>query len=816
MSSFKNLIKFSNKRSYAITQYIKVLDWLLDSQSRGRGQTKPYPSGLRGGLSVIRADIESSLDSLFRNICYTLKGSPGFFFDYQLDHDDAAEWQWLRVTLIRMNLCFLRTYRLCRRNLKISLSNFDITLGLINFDGDLCRILLTKTQYSPACDPMSTGYSTLYGWIHADPVARDECVSQLSNCAVKVLKAMCLSPTCVLNGTSEELRCPLLGHELRSFKTWLKSKNSLSKETFCNTMLQLKRVAERVPTCFVKNSLEKHQSYISNPFSRQPREMKLKLIEKSKSYLRKWSPKLQPTDVVDDLSLRACIESSRENGGTYGFWRRKMPDSVTITTQDDLTCAQLGLRFPFRSEVFEELKNLKNFRRKVVPILEPLKVRVITLGHAAESPMWAQFQKSLARRLAKDDAVLSGKEFGSEPFQKCFEDLRWNESLTREPWTIISDDGDAATDSIHPNLTIGMVIDKIPSRYRHVFSKSFFSTCEYSDKIFPEENCFPQMNGQLMGDRRSFPILCLIHLLWKRIFIEEHELLTVHSSVVDQYFKLKEIILINGDDGVIGIPLRLKQDYLDWMSLLWSMNPLKTFEGRSKLSFNSKLWKYSELRKECYPVPLIRWNLIHRIDKFGDQSMNPQIWNDVKLDAPELFQPYLFRIFVKHWKVRFKYLDDFDPGHNWFLPLSCGGLGLEPPHGWSFRISGRQWSGVRECEQSLGLEKIPAVATRVAIHRDQRPRFSKIISPYPKKWGWASGIREPRPGNFKNPCNQTKLMMGKLPKTKSRPIEFTHMRNWQLTYDIYQDVRTSSYVRSSPETPSTFFQEIWEEAFGSF
>jgi hypothetical protein len=694
-------------------RYLRILDILLLNKG------KPVLSGLKGGLREDVHKVGSFLRASF-----------------------VGEDSWLLMTVLRMYSSYLRSYLILRPSL-----------------------IKKTTTVNP----------------------EDLLLSKFGGLSVKTLKSLCLSPITVLLRNSKELTTFLSPKATRSLKSWLKTRVSDRKLTFVNTCLQLKRTAERVPKSFILEALRKHKSYITAPQSRQPRDSKKRCIARVRKYLGGWTWRPKSMERVSDFSLNSCIESSRMSGGIYGYWFRKVGEQIIFREENGVVTIQKGLRFPFRYEIFSELKDHNySFSREVVPILEPLKVRVITKGHACESPFWASFQKSLAKRLAKDPRILSGKDFKHEPFQQCYDSLVRNEELTGEPWIFVSDDGDAATDSIHPNLSIGVIIERIPKEYRSVFAKSFFATdISYwspgsktiNPDTAPDLESAPQLNGQLMGDRRSFPLLCLIHLIWKIIFLEENDLLVKWMPKWEQYFRLDQIILINGDDGLIGLPERLVPAYLDWMNQLWTMNPLKTFIRRDLASFNSQLWRMGpQVRK----VGLFRWNLIYRIDKYGDESQDPRVWNDILEDSAG-FADELWPLFVRSWKPIFDYLEKRDPGHNWFLPLSVGGFGLEAHK--EFVVTPRQNAAIRQCEAYLGKPRAPPCATRVAkVGGRNRFLCRWTWSMMRERWGWDHQVREPRPGNFKEAV-MSKLMIGRLPKSRTGNQAYEHLVHWKLTFD---------------------------------
>jgi len=481
-----------------------------------------------------------------------------------------------------------------------------------------------------------------------------------------------------------------------------------------------------------------------------------------------------------------------------------MPDSVIFkpASNGDLktVVAQRGIRFPMRCEMERFFRNKDNFvlndkvyisedftdftdrpLRKVIGITEPLKVRIITVGHAWESPFWAEFQHHLQDQISTRSWSGTGRtdEELLEKVKLMRDNLTFNENATKEPWTFMSDDGSAATDSIDCELTWKFLSDLIPNQYHDFAYNSLRSYVRYK-KEFHEQN-----TGQMMGDRRSFPLLCLIHYAFKIAFLKKHNLIRVvytsGSRNHRRFIKLYELILVNGDDGLIAIPLRLKNQYIEWMNQLWEMNLLKTYEHRDYASFNSQLFDLKEGKR----IPLIRYNLIRRVDKFGDKCLDPSVWNQVVKDCPNNKRTHeiLFRKYCLYWKDQLEFLKKLGGGNNYFLPKAVGGFGLNPGH-LLFEVTPRQYAGIEICERSQGSSKRPEVVTssQPAFRSKHGPGKLKI-STGRDHWSWDNAIRDPIPSNHKDVSNSTKLIIGKLPKFFCGKREWKHLEHWKMNPD---------------------------------
>lgn len=153
------------------------------------------------------------------------------------------------------------------------------------------------------------------------------------------------------------------------------------------------------------------------------------------------------------------------------------------------------------SEQYIEAPEVSHNKVKVVPLLEPLKVRIITIGTSSNFVLKG-LQESMLNSLRK-----------FPEFLPCFTP-DYAEKLKRlynreEFW--LSGDYTAATDGLHSQM-MSTVIDEImplvPEWVKpYLRRESGIHTCEY-----PKQYEIPdayQTNGQLMGSLLSFPILSL-------------------------------------------------------------------------------------------------------------------------------------------------------------------------------------------------------------------------------------------------------------------------------------------------------------------
>jgi hypothetical protein len=452
-------------------------------------------------------------------------------------------------------------------------------------------------------------------------------------------------------------------------------------------MLQMKRVVAKVPKTFVTGSLQKHADSAGS----QPTQSKYF----SESVLRcvvDWlgpkgilgSYQLPVHEQVQNISMRSTVENSSSKGGGYGYYQKgngnidvlgNFRPFVRIWGSGvDGFCTYKTRMPPTYGQLLSELESriyqgqgVTPPDRKVIPICEPCKVRVITVHHACESSLWSDFQKEISRKLTRTGLITSGqvhiwndgkvRDFSQGDLTEMRRTLSTLEKKYGET-VIISDDASAATDSIDPDLSakVGALLFHENSAGLGAFLDTWRGTLQYPADSGIED--VRQRNGQMMGDRRSFPLLCIIHVAAKLAFCKKYGINT--------------FIRVNGDDGIIILPKVLVDHYFLWMSNLWKINQMKTYVSKRFFSYNSQLW---DLNKDSQ-VPMIRFNILDAIDKFGNNSSDPRLWNKVAEDTPESMHGRLWEFFVgnPHWRRTLGVLGK--RGNNWFLPEIVGGVGL--------------------------------------------------------------------------------------------------------------------------------------------
>lgn len=368
-------------------------------------------------------------------------------------------------------------------------------------------------------------------------------------------------------------------------------------------------------------------------------------------------------------------------------------------------------------------------KREVIGLPEPLKVRCITLSHWWESPLWAKLQKRSIQFLGRNKFVASGKVLETEYFSSIARKVKELEKRLGLEFVFISDDGDAATDSISLPLSNGSMRSIVPDELKDVYDLTSGITGDTYVRIkrkvkkgeVPEYT--RQTNSQYMGSRLSFAQLTIIHASYKKTFLRRYK----HLYGLTER-DINALFFVNGDDGVIALPRILVEPYFKWMNTLWNLNVIKTQIHRDVFTINSRMFKINADRETFTEVNFFRYNLIERQDRHGDRILDPQVWNVFSETAGPLMEPnLLWDKFHREWSGTLKYLTK-GKGNNYFLPTVFGGLGMVPLPGQNWYTNSRQRYAIVQTLKRKGKELPP-------------PRWRTTIVPIIKHSGVSRSTR---------------------------------------------------------------------------
>jgi len=262
---------------------------------------------------------------------------------------------------------------------------------------------------------------------------------------------------------------------------------------------------------------------------------------------------------------------------------------------------------------------------KVAPILEPLKVRLVSKGdpltYAASMPMQKQMHSFLKR---KPQFSLIGKPVEPANFE-FLSQHRTSRLIANDPrcpgeWVWNSGDYSAATDGLDIRFTkqiFETLLTKIDDSdasivqtwkqvLRHVL---YEQTLEYPGKPsqIRKDGLLPgrQQNGQLMGSTLSFPVLCIANLVCYWLALEDYinelnyykwERSTSKRKKPFQrrHLRFSELaVLINGDDILFMMNKFLRTFWLRRIEEVgFKLSPGKSLEHEFLATVNSQQWRF--------------------------------------------------------------------------------------------------------------------------------------------------------------------------------------------------------------------------------
>jgi hypothetical protein len=349
----------------------------------------------------------------------------------------------------------------------------------------------------------------------------------------------------------------------------------------------------------------------------------------------------------------------------------------------------------------------------VAPILEPLKVRLVSKGCSTAYTAAMPVQKQMHTFLRRMPAL----RLIGEPLESSH--LEWLVQHKTSVW-IASDpdhvadfnsgDYSAATDNLNIHLTKTIFEEALgkftqPENPLTVSLKEICRHVLYEQQInYPRDSVprFRQGNGQLMGSPLSFPVLCLANLIgfWISLELYARERSSRTGETLRK-FKFEDVAaLINGDDI-----LSLTNDSLFsiWRKVMsdfgLELSPGKSVRHPYLFTINSQQWRFN--RKGPDPrsctgdftyIPYFAVGLLvtggetKEVKVQGaagsDELITRQVqdlsstWNDLRPTAFD--QCRAFAMFLKLHKESLSLLSRRGQ-LNYFASRQGGGLGFDPP-----------------------------------------------------------------------------------------------------------------------------------------
>jgi len=309
-------------------------------------------------------------------------------------------------------------------------------------------------------------------------------------------------------------------------------------------------------------------------------------------------------------------------------------------------------------------------------ILEPFKVRIVSMGRAAEYQRAHSWQKAFWEICR---SVPSLRLVG-EPIRPFHVAQVMNASLSEGlDWRPVSGDYDSATDNLDPQVS-EIVLEELCRQLQIPFQDRILLMRALTGHIIEGKE---QRWGQLMGSPISFPILCLANLAINRLI---QETLGFPKKHLSEYLGCR----INGDDVFLSLPV---WGYGYWKRVV-SLVGLKPSAGKNYVCsdlavMNSDLFvlKKEGHHWEAERIPTLRLNLLRCVQEglcerrrfLFDEDQVLSHGKTLRGRAEELIRGwddnmknFLMKKFIRYARP---ILDKLPP-ISWWLPVGRGGLGL--------------------------------------------------------------------------------------------------------------------------------------------
>jgi len=363
----------------------------------------------------------------------------------------------------------------------------------------------------------------------------------------------------------------------------------------------------------------------------------------------------------------------------------------------------------FKEAFPKELSDLKlveqvKIKTTVIPLKEPIKVRVITKSEALPMYYSKGFQKSMKEYIDRyPQFVLTTRPLMISDFDNTsnlLKKLDIKYGIFSDFKLHVSGDYKAATDNLNINFTKLifeelLVILKVPEPEKEVYrsvlyEQHLYYPAEFASRLkekFPDLDVTPnsnlfsifQKNGQLMGSILSFPVLCLANLL------------CYHKSMLDYiYLKTgKEVkislsdlpVLINGDD----IYFKTNEEFYDiWFRNIskvgFKLSVGKNYVHPTVFTINSTC--FTESNSEIKEIGYLNNGLLCGFSKSGSLKENPPLWDIYNKLISGANNPInTFNRFLYYHKDDIRRITSSRKGSaggdfNLFLPLLMGGCGF--------------------------------------------------------------------------------------------------------------------------------------------
>jgi len=435
------------------------------------------------------------------------------------------------------------------------------------------------------------------------------------------------------------------------------------------------------------------------------------------------------------------------------------------------------VRMPYGYEEWDDLRHLSRCLDLSRPcsctiqaVLEPFKVRVISKGNALDYYSCRPLQRSLWGAIKEIPCFrLVGRPF----LPSDILDLR-EKSLP--DWEWFSIDYSAATDGLSWKFTSRILRFLLANQPRRVLDLALRVLGPHN-LFYPSRNeCGGpqgifrglQRNGQLMGSILSFPLLCLANLATY--------LVTMRLEQQDwSYLEILNHVLVNGDDMVYSGPVDLWTRHVRVASDIGlQMSQGKAYHHRTYLNINSTAVHCNLGIKDLpYEIPYLNCGLyfgLHKVQRSDTANDNHSGDKGLFANANTLVRGSLpgkeIEVLKHYLSLHQKEMTEQSSAklllpeggvrsfcRNWFLPISCGGMGIIPPKGWRFLIRPID----RRVVKNLLNEGVPSKATQRPLPGyEVKELSSEAIVPWKKRevvWSDGEMVQFEEVTSFRVPIN---------------------------------------------------------------
>lgn len=464
---------------------------------------------------------------------------------------------------------------------------------------------------------------------------------------------------------------------------------------------QVKRASEPAPDDFIEANMKKHKTRLTKVLEDEEDDILDELKSEVVRTVREVYLNIRKAHHrVRTPSANGHFMAPRSRGGALGKHFNVYSDipclDKLILMYETIPGEALELRgYVDRLDfemTYQEAKRYAFSREKVQciphPILEPFKVRVITLGETEAYWIGKNYQDLLWDQIRRKRTFA----FCGQPDTDEFINEIFGNFERKEDSVLVSIDYEAATDNLHPYLsevcldTILEMMDA-PLEDRYVLLQCLTGHQLNYRQGKNKFDSISQTWGQLMGSPISFPILCLINAAVLRYCYE----IMVGQKVLLTHCPLT----VNGDDALMIIP----ESGYELLGRLTSKAGLKFSMGknycmRNYCVINSHLYEASP-RMDYFGVNRFRFTRLPYInmgllcgkgrvqdsahgtrEAFTESAAGPTIGakHHILLEGHEIgIQRRLTTAFIAHNSEVLKQITNI----GWFIPQHLGGLGLK-------------------------------------------------------------------------------------------------------------------------------------------